>query len=458
MVTNLWRQYAASESLKHKVALRDHSQGDVFTWCQLAEKIDEIAFRLQQESQTGSGIALYGKNSLQLLCHYLAALQLNMRVLGINSAFTAEKAEQLCRLNDIDLCVSFVQDKPTYKKQSQNRPHFLSQGLTMTLTSGSSGAPKAVVHNIEAHLANARGVCDLLQFTAQDAWLLSLPLYHVSGQGIVWRWLLQGAELHLPHQDFYSSVIRASHISLVPTQLQRLLAYLQQNDIRDYETRHILLGGAQIPTELTRRLQSYRIQSYCGYGMTEMASTVFAKCSDEKSGVGQPLLGREYCLSDDEIWLRGAGLGLGYWHDGRILPFVNEQGWFQTRDKGYWLDNELVIAGRLDNMFISGGENIQPEEIERLICDSGWVEQAFVLPCEDTEFGQRPVAMVKFKQDFSLDAVNKLQNWLSDKIEKFKQPIRYFPLETEKWQQGAIKISRALLQAELNKILGIKSV
>ena len=163
-------------------------------------------------------------------------------------------------------------------------------------------------------------------------------------------------------------------------------------------------------------------------------------------------------MSDDEIWLRGAGLGLGYWHDGRILPFVNEQGWFQTRDKGYWLDNELVIAGRLDNMFISGGENIQPEEIERLICDSGWVEQAFVLPCEDTEFGQRPVAMVKFKQDFSLDAVNKLQNWLSDKIEKFKQPIRYFPLETEKWQQGAIKISRALLQAELNKILGIKSV
>lgn len=455
---HLWQQYALSESFQHKVALRDHSQGDVFTWRQLAAKVDEVTELLRRQGATaGSGIALCGKNNIALLWHYLAALQLDMRVLGINPAFTEEKTERLCRLNAIDLIASFTQDEPNYKKQSQNRPHFLPQGLTLTLTSGSGGEPKAVVHNIEAHLANARGVCELLQFTATDAWLLSLPLYHVSGQGIVWRWLLQGAELHLPHQDFYSSVTQASHVSLVPTQLQRLLAYLRQSSVQDYQTRHILLGGAQIPTELTRQLAPYRIQSYCGYGMTEMASTVFAKRSDEKQGVGQPLCGREYCLIDDEIWLRGAGLGLGYWRDDDIQPFTNRQGWFQTRDKGYWSDDELIVAGRLDNMFISGGENIQPEEIERVIYDSGLVEQIFVLPCQDAEFGQRPVAVAEFKQGFSSESVNKLQNWLSDKIEKFKQPIRYFPLDTEKWQrQGAIKISRALLQTELNTSLGIK--
>ena len=58
---------------------------------------------------------------------------------------------------------------------------------------------------------------------------------------------------------------------------------------------------------------------------------------------------------------------LGYWQQGRIVSLLNEQGWFATKDKGVWHDGELVISGRIDNMFISGGENIQPEEIEKLI-------------------------------------------------------------------------------------------
>ena len=68
---------------------------------------------------------------------------------------------------------------------------------TLTLTSGSSGSPKAVVHSIKNHLANAEGVCELLNFKQGDSWLLSLPLFHVSGQGIVWRWLSQGATLYV---------------------------------------------------------------------------------------------------------------------------------------------------------------------------------------------------------------------------------------------------------------------
>ena len=68
---------------------------------------------------------------------------------------------------------------------------------------------------------------------------------------------------------------------------------------------------------------------------------------------------------NEEVWLKGAGLAMGYWRNGCVDPLTNAEGWFQTKDKGQWLDNELVIQGRLDNMFISGGENIQPEEIEK---------------------------------------------------------------------------------------------
>ena len=89
-----------------------------------------------------------------------------------------------------------------------------TKAATMTLTSGSTGLPKAVVHNISAHLANAEGVCALMNFGKEQSWLLSLPLYHVSGQGIVWRWLYAGATLVLPKEDFYQSIGEVSHVSL----------------------------------------------------------------------------------------------------------------------------------------------------------------------------------------------------------------------------------------------------
>ena len=83
----------------------------------------------------------------------------------------------------------------------------------MTLTSGSTGLPKAVVHNVSAHLANAEGVCALMNFGKDQSWLLSLPLYHVSGQGIVWRWLYAGATLVYRKRIFINLLVRFSCFS-----------------------------------------------------------------------------------------------------------------------------------------------------------------------------------------------------------------------------------------------------
>ena len=113
-----------------------------------------------------------------------------------------------------------------------------------------------------------------------------------------------------------------------------------------------------------------------------------------------------------------------------------------------------MVLGRLDNMFISGGENIQPEQIEQQIYSSNLVSQAFVLPIEDKEFGARPVAFIQFKENHFEAESTKLQCYLAEKLEKFKQPIRYFPLDIAKWQaQGTIKISRTLLQQHLIELL-----
>ena len=438
-----WQAFAQNSAYANQIALRN-SQGDPFTWAELAEKINQVeAFLLQQGVTVQSAVAFCGKNSEQILFLYLAVIQLGAKILGINPAFPQEKREELCQVYGIDFC---YQTEDIHYLTAEALPEHkadFTKAATMTLTSGSTGLPKAVVHNVSAHLANAEGVCSLMNFGKEQSWLISLPLYHVSGQGIVWRWLYAGATLVLPKEDFYQSIGEVSHVSLVPTQLQRWFDYLVEHP-QPIKTQAVLLGGTQIPVKLTQALNELGIRSYSGYGMTEMASTAFAKQSDGKIGVGQPLLGREFKLVNEEVWLKGVGLAMGYWRDGRIEPLTNYEGWFQTKDKGQWLDNELVIRGRLDNMFISGGENIQPEEIEKVIAQSDSVKQVFVLPKHDEEFGHRPVAIVEFHTSFNESAVEFLNVFLQGRLERFKQPVAYYELPTN-LIQGAIKISRKAL-------------
>lgn len=449
-----WQSYAISDNAD-KIALRDASQGVVFSWKTLFEQI-ESAVNLLRDYQVGQGvgIALQGKNQFSLLCYYLAGLQIGGRVLGLNPAFSAEKTTALCAENQIALLIRFEQNQPIFIPIAAETPRGFFSG-TMTLTSGSSGFPKAVLHQVQDHLDNALGVCQLMQFSAENSWLLSLPLYHVSGQGIVWRWLLQKAELHLPSEDFYASLLNATHASLVPTQALRLLDYVRQCPQSAVKIRHVLLGGTHIPSELSEKLTALSVQSYVGYGLTEMASTVSAKLADGAEGVGTTLLGREYRIVNEQLWLRGAGLAQGYWQKGEVSSLLNAEGWFESKDRAVWDGEQLHILGRLDNMFISGGENIQPEEIEQWILQYPLVEQAFVLPKADEEFGHRPLAVVKFRDNFSKSAVENLHLFLQDKLERFKLPVQYIELSQDMIaEQGQIKISRNQLKNRLTDYLG----
>jgi hypothetical protein len=114
-------------------------------------------------------------------------------------------------------------------------------------------------------------------------------------------------------------------------------------------------------------------------------------------------------------------------------PF-DENGWFKTGDIGLWCSKDtknqgdvesLKITGRKDSMFISGGENIHPEEIERILLQFGKTEQAIVVAVQDAEFGARPVAFLKIGENFS---ESKLQKFLGKRLAKFKIPDLFLAL------------------------------
>lgn len=415
------------------------------SWSQLHHFLTQFAARLQQlGAKSQSVIAYCGSHKLISLLCYCAAIALGCRILMLNPALTAAQRAQILADNRVDLLVGDLD----FAHFHQNSPGCLTTfdpnaPATLTLTSGSSGKPKAVVHSVANHLANAEGVCELMQFGAAHSWLLSLPLFHVSGQGIVWRWLLQGATLHINENKatFWQSLQAVSHASLVPTQLQRYLHWLGENQ---HAQQHLLLGGAQIPPTLVIRAQQQGITTYSGYGMTEMASTICA-VKNGSASVGTPLAGREVKLEQGEIWVKGAMLALGYWREGKIVPIGDTQGWFATKDCGEWnRQGELLVNGRKDNMFISGGENIQPEEIERVLMRSGLLKNVLVVPVSSQEFGARPVAFVECLGEYAM-TVPELQRFAAQQLEKFKWPVAYLPFESEKWQANGIKISRTAL-------------
>ncbi len=437
-----WPWHYWAHHTPHSIALR--AAGAQWSWRDLAQRVNQLAAAWQQAGVTAScGVALRGKNRLELVLAYLAVLQCGARVIPLSPQLPpALLARRLPDLNvDFGWCsmgsawpdgirplAMAATDAPPIPI-----PWQINRLATLTLTSGSSGLPKAAAHTFAAHLASAAGVLALMNFQHRHSWLLSLPLYHVSGQGILWRALAAGATVVLAEDLALEQALSGcSHASLVPTQLWRLL----KGDIGALGLQDVLLGGAMIPLDLTRQAEAAGVRCWCGYGLTEFASTVCAKRADASAGVGMPLPGRELRLVDDEVWLRGNSMASGYWQQGRLIPLTDSDGWFHTRDRGRFVDGELHIAGRLDNLFICGGEGIQPEDIERVLATHPGVRQAFVVPVADGEFGQRPVAVVEGDASFE-----HLRVWLDPQLAPWQRPVAYLTLPDTLGSSG-IKISR----------------
>lgn len=435
-----WRHWARQRA--EACALRQGQR--TLSWSQLTRQIDELAAGfIRQGIHAGCGVVLQADSSEQAVLAYLALLQCGARLLPLNPQLPASQTDFLPSLN-IDFALTLKGDPPAGIAALQRQPRSgtvrhewqMETIATLTLTSGSSGRPKAAAHTFKAHLASAQGVVEKMGFTAADSWLLSLPLYHVSGQGILWRWLSVGGGLALTDGATLSaSLARCSFASLVPTQLWRLLQQPLPTQLRT-----VLLGGAAISPALTQQAEAQGIACWCGYGMTETASTIAAKRASATVGVGTALAGHRIRLVAGEVQLQSAALACGYWQNGELLPLVDEDGWFHTRDGGHWVAGELQLTGRLDNQFFSAGEGIQPEQVEAVLAAHPAVDQVFIVPKKDEEYGHRPVALVAIKPELSLSA---LEAWAAPRLAGFQRPVRWYLLP--ELDSGGIKISRRQL-------------
>ncbi len=337
----------------------------------------------------------------------------------------------------------------------------LEQPASIILTSGTTSRPKAVLHTLGNHYYNALGSNRNIPFNPGDRWLLSLPLYHVGGLAILFRGLIGGGAVVIVNRKagLHETTMKhgVTHLSLVPTQLRRLLDTAKNPDAFARQVKAILLGGGSVPPRLIHISRQIGLPIFTSYGLTEMGSQVATTQPGDPveklltSGV--PLDFREVKISPDkEILVRGEVRFSGYMTDHGLDLFFGTDGWFATGDVGYFdPDGYLVVTGRLDNMFVSGGENIYPEEIEAALCELDSVVEAMVVPVEHDDYGSRPVAFVRCTSGHSPDE-RELRAALEGKLARFKLPDRFFPWPETAVSSG-IKADRRELQQHAWRLL-----
>lgn len=317
------------------------------------------------------------------------------------------------------------------------------------LTSGTTGRPKAALLTHRALAASAAAWTEALP--AATGWLLCLGLAHVAGLGVAWRSLGAGLAVTIAPADDPAAILGAlgagepppSHVSLVPTQLARLLAAAGAPPPPGL--RAVLLGGAPVPPELVLRASAAGWPVVTTYGLTEAGSGVTALPADEAAATpasaGRPLPRVAVRIAEPgpdgvgEIEVGTPAAFSGYLgREAESAAALTADGWLRTGDLGRLDDAaRLFVVDRREDLVVAGGENVVPAEVEAVLASHPAIAEAGVAARPDRTWGAVPVAGIVLRQGAAAapaapdDAA--LRVWCRERLAPYKVPAAFVRLE-----------------------------
>jgi o-succinylbenzoate---CoA ligase len=323
--------------------------------------------------------------------------------------------------------------------------------LTILWTSGSSGAARAVPLTMANHVASTRAIAERLGITANDRWLLCLPLEHIGGLAILVRAMITGASVDL-HEHFDPDRVRAdlatqaiTLASMVPTMLARLIEH-SPNPCQS-NLRALLIGGAPAAPQLLHDARTAGLPVVPTWGMTETCSQLATLDPAEAARVdflaspglvGPPLTGVELRIEPDpscpdtadnvgRLLVRGPMVFGGYLKSG-IAAREQAEDWFDTGDVGRIdAQGRVIMAHRASDLIISGGVNINAREVETILLQSPWVDDVAVLGLPHPTWGEQVVAVIAVSEhDHHLDDIPAtLTRWCREHLAPAQIPRRW---------------------------------
>lgn len=465
-------------------------------WC--FGELDALASRLcarlaADGARPGDHLAVLLPNSLPMVVAVFALARLGAVMVPLNTRLTAaEVAWQVARAD----CTRLICASPTEKQAADvpaslprlvlpvamlafeawavqqpladPPPATVNHPQAIIFTSGTTGYAKGAVITFANHLWSAVGSAFRLGVVPGDRWLACLPLYHVGGLAVLFRACLYGTAVVL-HESFDTTAVRRSLredgvtlVSLVPTMLSRLLHEgLTAGDTP--ALRLILLGGAAAPAALLAEARAAGLPVAVTYGLTEAASQVATLLPDgvaRKSGsAGKPLLFTTVAVVDDhgcelppgepgEIVVRGPTVMAGYYRDEPATAAALRDGRLHTGDIGYLnADGDLWVLDRRADLIVSGGENVYPAEVERVLREHPAVALAAVVGLPHAQWGQQVAAAVVLRSPGAATADDLLAHCRA-RLAGYKRP-RQLVLRDELPQTASGKVQRRLVAEQL---------
>jgi o-succinylbenzoate---CoA ligase len=345
------------------------------------------------------------------------------------------KRERDAALREIEVRVDRPMRGETGVFQLPDPPEREQIALVMH-TSGTTGKAKPIAITYGNIRANARGVAQAMRLSSDERWLSPLPLAHIGGLMVVLRSTLMAttAVLSPPPFDEHETAAQLRDggitiVSLVPTQLQRLL---DAGARPGPQLRRVLLGGGPMPRTLLARARSAGFPVCPSYGLTQACSTVTIAEPGDLETAGHAL----------------PGIGVAITGEGEIVVSggtVNVLGSLRTGDLGH-LDGEgrLVVTGRKGDVMISGGENVAPTEVETVLAEHPDVAEAVVFARPHALWGEAITALVVPRAGARL-AQGALRTHCLERLAPFQVP-KSFELVTELPRTESGKVRRADLR------------
>ena len=434
------------------LAIRDFSSGLKVTYGEFDARIDRAAAMLEQAlgEPIGERVALLTRNSLDFLTLHFACIRIGAIFVPLNWRLSAPEISVM--VQDCAPALLFVEDEfrpvadaltgshsvkrifqlepgpfqalldAAPEKPSRPRPDRADQPSTLLYTSGTTGRPKGVMVSERGAFASNINFAFSTRLSASSVMMCDMPLFHVAGLMAGARApLLLGATLLLsPRFDPELALQRLSDPALgithtfYVTQMTQTLrehpAYARADLSRLV---CLVTGGAPNPAANVQRWLEDGVIMADGFGMSETGSAFNMPLDDPElirrkvGSSGLPLITLKYRLVKadgseagprevGELRLKGPSVTLGYWNQPEATKAAfDEQGYLKSGDLAYAdEDGFIFIVDRLKDMFISGGENVYPTEVEVVIAELDVVSEAAVIAVPDAQWGEAGLAYV----------------------------------------------------------------
>ena len=349
------------------------------------------------------------------------------------------------------------------------RPQWPADGIWYLIyTSGTTGRPKGVIYTYRMAVANHLNIGTAIDLRSTDTTLNFLPLFHTAGINLhTLPTLFQGGRvIVLPGLDVEAIVSlleaeRLDTIFAVPTVYQALLDHPRFAAAPLGRVRHWGCGGAPLCDRLVARCRDLGIRICNGMGMTETGPTAFLAAPDdawEKVGsVGKPQLLVSVRLIDEEgrdaaegergeVLFAGPAVTPGYWNDPEATRAAfTDDGWLRSGDLARRdADGFYYVAGRRKEMFISGGENVYPAEVENVLATHPAVSEAAVVAAADPKWGEVGRAFVQLSGSAPHPREDELEAFCRSRLAAYKVP-RSFVFVPDFPRTAAGKVQKHLL-------------